>query len=91
MLGSLKLPSDLYCFEDLHYALQMALEETLDNYIISNLDLLLCLFGSYRSSNYLAMDLVSFPMGSATYLISLQAVSCLEIYCFASAYFVFAC
>ena len=89
MLGSLKLPSDLYCFKDLHYALHKALEETQDNYIISDLDLQLCLFGSYRSSNYLAMDLVSFPMGSATYLISPQAVSCLEIYCFASAYFVF--
>ena len=90
MLGSLELLADLCCFIDLRYVLDTALE-ILDNYTIFNLDLQLCLFDFYRPGNYLATDLVSIPMGSATYLISLQAVSCLGIYCFASAYFVFVC
>ena len=74
---------------DLLYVLHTALG-ILDNYIIFDLDLQQCLFSSYRLGNYHATDLFSFLVGSATYLISLQAVSCLEIYCFASTYFVFA-
>ena len=90
MLGSLKLLADLYCFIDLRFVLDTELE-ILDNYTIFNLDQQLCLFDFYRPGNYLVTDLVLVPMGSATYLISLQAVSCLEIYCFAFAYFAFVC
>ena len=90
MLGSLELPADLYCFIDLLYVLHTALE-ILDNCIISDLDLQMCLFGFCRSSKYLVTDLFSIPMESTTYLISLQAVSCLEIYCFVFAYFAFVC